>query len=756
MKKSRFHFRLGVAPPDIFHLHVSQKKTPERSWSIEEPLSFTKRSENRVASSEAECSFNPETGEVTIRDKYGYQLLQSTGSHCSLFPRPKLIFKIAAGEEFFGLGETTGPMNKRGLKRVLWNIDVLGHSPGIHPSLQSLYVSIPFLISVREGRAFGIFWDNPARQTWDVGNGKSDELCIEADSGEISLYFFVGPSVRQILESFTKLTGRIPLPPQWALGYQQSRYSYESRDQLESIAEGFRSRKIPCDVLHLDIHHMDEYRVFTFGKKFPNPQEMISGLHRKGFKIVSIVDPGVKNDFRFPLLNRGRKAGMFVRGPTGKPYIGKVWPGRSLFPDFTSARVRRWWGKEQQVLFQTGVAGIWNDMNEPANFALPTKTLPEKCIHRSDFGKRSHAELHNIYGMQMARASQEGALNACPGRRPFVISRAGYAGIQKHALIWTGDNSSHWEHLGDSIQQLLNLGLSGVPFCGSDAGGFLENCSGELLIRWIQMAAFTPFFRNHSNIKTCPQEPWAFGEETERICRNFIKLRYRLLPYLYSTFQEAHSTGAPIMRPLFWHYQNDPRCREVDDQFFLGANILVAPILRSGARARSVYLPAGIWHNFWNGEKFRGGRDVLAQAPLDRIPIFIKAGSIIPLIPVQQSIESITADNMLLHVWPGHYGEFEWYEDDGVSLGYASGKFLKRKISLKAREGGGELQYSSIQGEFQSQVKNWTIVIHDIKQSRVMGRNKEIESFRDRNSQTLVFGLENEPGALQVSWCRSR
>jgi alpha-glucosidase len=269
------------------------------------------------------------------------------------------------------------------------------------------------------------------------------------------------------------------------------------------IAGEFRKRDLPCDVLHLDIHHMDGYRVFTFGKSFPQPSAMMKRLAKQGFKVVAIVDPGVKNDPKFGVLRRGAKAGAFVKDPGGtKDFLGEVWPGVARFPDFLNARTRAWWGEEQQALLDAGVSGFWNDMNEPANFARPDKTLDPQCRHATDFGPRRHHQVHNLYGQQMARASREGALRSRPGERPFVITRAGYAGIQRHALVWTGDNSSHWDHLNDAVQMFLNLSLSGVPFCGGDVGGFLENTTPELFLRWFQFATFTPFFRNHTNLGT--------------------------------------------------------------------------------------------------------------------------------------------------------------------------------------------------------------------------------------------------------------
>jgi alpha-glucosidase len=521
--------------------------------------------------------------------------------------------------------------------------------------LRSLYVSIPFAVSLREGRAAGLFWDNPAKQVWDIGVTAPEEWRMNAAGGEIDLYLFPGPEASRVVERFTELTGRMPLLPRWALGYHQSRYSYASRAELERIAREFRRRKIPCDALYLDIDHMDGFRVFTFGRSIPRPRSMLARLHRQGFKVVAIVDPGVKNDPRFGLLRRGRKLDAFVKAPGGRrDFIAKLWPGKCRFPDFFDPTARRWWGREQARFQRLGLDGFWNDMNEPATFDGPGKTLALKCVHteRETLAPRPrgkarrvgdvhhvHAAVHNAYGMLMARASRDGALAGRPAVRPFIVSRAGYAGIQRFAVVWTGDNSSTWEHLAGSVPMLLNLGLSGVPFCGADVGGFLDNATGELLVRWTQLAAFTPFFRNHCNKDARPQEPWVFGPEVERICRKFIQHRYRLVPYLSQLVTEAHERGTPIIRPLFYHYQDDPVAAGVGDQFLLGRDLLVAPVLQQGAVARCVYLPRGTWLSFWNRrQRHGGGRHVVAEAPLDAIPVFVRAGASIPTGPVRQFI----------------------------------------------------------------------------------------------------------------------
>ncbi len=762
-------FQARVLGPDLFHLRVVKGRripvTPswavvKKDWPEAWATVVTERRRVSLESAVGRLTVSLTTGAWEVVDRHGLSLF-TAGPGATAFAgnESRLTLDLVEEESVFGLGETTGTFNRRGLIRDFWNSDVLGHAPAIHPALRQLYVSIPMGISLRDGRAAGLFWDNPARQIWDVGQTHLDRWTMTAASGGIDLYLFLGPSVEAVTGRYTELTGSMPLPPRWALGYQQSRYSYETRKRVEEVAREFRRRKLPCDVLYLDIHHQDGYRVFTFGQTFPQPAALVRKLARQGFKVVTIVDPGVKNDPRFGVLQRGRQVDAFVKDPSGKQdFVGEVWPGEVRFPDFLDPRVRAWWGTEQKVLQQIGVAGFWNDMNEPANFARPDKTLDPECRHQTEFGPRRHHEVHNVYGLQMARASREGALAASPGPeqsavRPLVITRAGYAGIQRQALVWTGDNSSNWDHLNDAVQMYLNLSLSGVPFCGGDVGGFLENTTPELFVRWMQFATFTPFFRNHSNLGTIDQEPWALGQPVEAICRTYLNLRYQLLPYLYCLFAAARATGAPIMRPLLWHYQNDPVALACGDQFLLGRELLVAPVLRPGAVARSVYLPNEVWINFWTGERLAGGGHVVAEAPLGTIPLFVRAGAVLPLGPVQQFVGEVSDGVVLLHCWPGAEGTLEWYEDDGATQAYEAGQILRRTVSSRTRGRRWRLDFSPSTGSFTSTVKTWRVVLWGVRRVRrftINGR-KSPGSFQ-AESEMFLADVANDDGPLTVEF----
>ena len=673
--------------------------------------------------------------------------------------RTRLQLNLVDRERLLGLGEGTGPLNRRGLVRDFWNTDVLGHAPAIHPALQSLYVSIPFAISLRDGRAAAWFWDSPARQTWDLGQSDRSTATLTAESPELDLYVFLGPTLPALLERFTALTGRSPLPPRWALGFQQCRYSYETRVELETVAREFRRRKLPCDVLYLDIHHLDGHRVFTFGTTFPKPAEMLSGLARKGFKTVAIVDPGVKDDPAFGVLQRGVKAGAFVRDAGGKKdFIGEVWPGKVRFPDFLNPEVRAWWGLEQHRLTELGIAGIWNDMNEPANFARPDKTLAPDAIHQTEDGPRSHAAVHNVYGQAMAQASREGLLaHSRVGRRktetprPFVVTRAGYAGIQRHATVWTGDNSSHWEHLRDALPTLLNLSLSGVSSCGADVGGFLGVPTAELFARWFQFAAFTPFFRNHTNHGTPAQEPWAFGAPTEELCRLYLNLRYQLLPYFYCLTAEARRTGAPWMRPLCWHYANDAVAAACEDQFLVGSDLLVAPILQPGATARCVYLPNDLWFDFWTGEVHPGGRHIVVQAPMEQIPLLVRAGALLPMESAGPFVKPHTQEVVTLHCWPRGRSTLEWHEDDGATEAYQEGVVCRRSIHSRTQGRTLELEFEAETGGWSSTVRLWRLIFWGARSAGGLTVNGvPFPTSFDADGQVCLAEIPNSPGALHV------
>jgi alpha-glucosidase len=517
-----------------------------------------------------------------------------------------------------------------------------------------------------------------------MGKEAHDQFSFGTQDSVLTYYFFYGPEPKKILERYTQLVGRMPLPPRWSLGYQQCRWSYTPERRVREIAEGFRDRNIPCDVLYLDIDYMDGYRIFTWHpENFPNPTQLVRDLSDDGFKVAVIVDPGIKVDADYHAYVSGLERHVFVTMPDGSPFVGEVWPGHCAFPDFTNPSARLWWGEQFSDLVNTGVRGWWNDMNEPSVFNVPTKTIDRDALHHGHGVPSSHAANHNIYGMQMTRATYEGTLAHRPGERPFVLTRATFAGGQRYSAVWTGDNVASWEHLSMGLSMCLNLSISGFSFVGTDIGGFIGYPTGELFARWLQLGVFMPLMRAHSVINERNKEPWEFGEEFTRINKQSIELRYRLLPYIYNTMRQSAISGQPAMRPMAFVYPGDTRFRMESRQFMFGDELLVAPVLSSGVRERNVELPSGSWYDFWSGELHEGGKAIIVSAPLDRIPLLARAGAAVPTQQPVQFSDQDPIDPLTIHLFLRQSGadSAEYYEDDGISFQYRDGAFLKRTIT---------------------------------------------------------------------------
>lgn len=590
---------------------------------------------------------------------------------------------MEGGEAFYGLGDKTGFMNKRGYEYVMWNTD--DPSPQMD-NFKSLYKSIPFFITLRDDAVFGLFYDNSYRSCFDMGKESDDYYWYGAADGNLDYYLIAGDSMAEVVSGYTYLTGTAPLPQKWTLGYQQCRWSYMSEAEVRDVAGNMRRCGIPCDVIHLDIDYMDRYKVFTWTpdkERYPNPEKLISDLSEDGIKIVTIIDPGVKVEEGYSVYDEGVENDYFAKTPEGDIYVNEVWPGDAVYPDFGKEEVRGWWGRNQQFLIDKGVRGVWNDMNEPASFR---GQLPSDVVFTDEDEVSDHARMHNLYGHNMAKATYEG-LKERDGRRPFVITRACYAGTQKYSTAWTGDNHSIWAHLQMVIPQLCNMGLSGMPFVGTDVGGFGSDCTKELLCRWVEAGCFSPLFRNHSAMGTRYQEPWQFDEETVRIYRKAVELRYHLIPYYYDLFWKEEKTGLPVMRPLVLHYEKDETARECNTEFLVGENLLAAPVVVQGDRKKLVYLPAGEWYDYWTGERLESvdGKWIVRDAPLDTCPLYVKAGTVLPVWPKQNFVGEKDTDSVLmLEIYPGE-GSWEHFQDDGESFDYRDGVYNQYHCELKDR-----------------------------------------------------------------------
>ena len=591
-----------------------------------------------------------------------------------------LLKDISNVKGIYGLGDKTGFLNKKGYMYEMWNTD--DPAPQVD-CFKALYKSIPFFIATTDKKPYGIFLDNSYHAYFDMGKESTDYYYMAADDGNIDYYYFAGESMAEIISSFTYLTGRMNVPQLFTLGYHQSRWSYSTAEEVREIADNMRKYKIPCDTIHMDIDYMDNFKVFTFDdKKFPNVKDYIKELSDDGFKIVTIIDPGVKKEEGYEVYDKGIKNSYFAKDAEGNVYVNEVWPGESVFPDFGNEEVRKWWADNQKALVDAGVRGVWNDMNEPASFRGP---LPDDVVFRNGDRVTDHREIHNLFGHFMAKATYDGLLKY-DKRRPFIITRACYAGTHRYSTAWTGDNHSIWAHLQMAIPQLCNLAMSGMAFSGTDVGGFGSDVTPELLLRWVQVGCFSPLFRNHSAKGTRYQEPWQFGDEVVDIYRKYVELRYELIPYFYDLFYKCSQTGMPIVRPLILNYPDDTEAVNMNDEFMVGDSILVAPVVNPGQVKKMVYLPEGEWYDYFTNDKYEGSQYIIVDAPIEKCPIFVKAGSIIPKYPVMQYVGQNEIKEMHFDYYPGEDCEYIHYHDDGESMNYQDGEYNCYKLEGKGNE----------------------------------------------------------------------
>ncbi|EJT5936114.1 glycoside hydrolase family 31 protein [Clostridium perfringens] len=589
------------------------------------------------------------------------------------------ISKVNDCLAYYGLGEKGGDLNKKGCYTENFNTD----DPETDDDSITYYKTIPFYVALKEEATYGIFFDNSFRSYFDMGKEMGDRIFFGAIGGQIQYYFIPGENIKEVVKNYTALTGRMEMPPLWSLGYQQCRFSYFSQEEVRELVKTFEEKDIPLDVVYLDIDYMDGFRVMTF--KTPNFDDaagLISDLKEKGIRTITIIDPGVKVDEEYDVFKRGKEGNHFTKKLDGEMFIGAVWPGDSAFPDFSNKDCREWWKSElKKFISEHGMDGIWNDMNEPCVFNNDHKTMLETCLHNSDNGVIEHKEFHNRYGFEMSRCSKEAQEELHPNERGFSMTRATYAGGQRYSSVWTGDNMSLWSQMRMSISMNANLGISGFSFVGNDVSGFGLDSSEELFIRWMEMGPFIPIFRNHSNMYTRRQEPWAFGPRAEKIAKKSIELRYELLPYIYDLYYISHKEGLPIFRPMIMEYEKDMNLLNMREQFMLGKNMLVAPVLYEGERSKTVYLPKGSWFNYFTMEKLQGGKWYKLPCELDEILVFVKEGAIIPTYNKKFRNVKERPNNILLKVFGENAKGFH-YNDDGHTMEYLEGKYTYMDIKV--------------------------------------------------------------------------
>lgn len=713
--------RIRVAPSGKFERDFSYAFDPAMERKIPAVKAAQTRTQITLAGPDGtKVVIHKTPFHVDIFDAEGRLVVGDDAKNAVSFDRSTGEFEAAKMrssevETYYGFGEKAfAEMSRNGKYIVNWNTDTFAYPIGTDP----IYQTVPFFYALRDGKAYGLFLNNTFRSYFDMGKTSPDRYSFGANGGELDYFVFTGGksrSPKKVLEDYTRLTGRTPLPPVWALGNQQSRWSYFPEKRVREIAEGFRKNKIPADVIYLDIDYMDGYRVFTWDKtRFPDPARMVGDLRKDGFRTVLIIDPGVKVDPAYDVYADGRRRGIFMKTTDGSELNRDVWPKAAAFADFTDPKGREWFASFYKRHLDEGVAGFWTDMNEPGVFLTeksakpeiyhhPEKTFPYDTPHAGDGLPDTHRRYHNVYGMQMARATYEGVRKLAPEKRPFVLTRAGFAGVQRYAAVWTGDNYAGWEHLALSIPMLTNMSVSGVPFVGADVGGFADMPSGELYARWLQAAALTPFLRSHSVGWVGNKEPWEYGDEFTRINRASVELRYRFLPYIYSLFREHEKTGAPVMRPLWYEFPADPQTYLVADQYMLGGDLLVAPVVKEGVRNRGIYLPAGAeWVDWWTGAKLEGGKTHFLPAPLDRLPLFLRVGSIVPTQGVVQHTgempSAVLTLNVAAGITDGAVERTTIFQDAGDGYGYRRGEY--REIELTHKRGSMTI---ARRGDFNSQ-----------------------------------------------------
>ncbi|HVJ07176.1 MAG TPA: TIM-barrel domain-containing protein [Acidisarcina sp.] len=652
--------------------------------------------------------------------------------------------EMPADEHFFGLGDKSGSFDRRAQAFTLWNTDV-----GPQESTDPLYKSIPFFLGISGGRSYGIFLDNTWRTWIDFGKQARDAYAFGAEGGPLDYYLLYGPAPKQVVEGYAYLTGKPPLPPLWSLGFQQSRYSYSPESELRSVADRLRADKIPSDVVYLDIDYQYKNRPFTVDPgRFPNFPGLVSDLQKQHFHLVTITDLHIAHAVNqgYAPYDTGHAGDHFVKNPDGTEFVGVVWPGPAVFPDFTRAQTREWWGGLYKQFVQDGVAGFWNDMNEPSVFDGPGKTMPLNTVHRIQepgFATRTatHAEIHNIVGLENARATYEGLLKLRPEERPFVLTRATFAGGQRYGFTWTGDNSATWNHLRLATQMIMNLGISGISFVGDDIGGFNGSPEPNLLTRWIEVGAFNPLYRDHTTLGSLPQEVWVHGPKHEDIRRRYIETRYRLLPYIYTLADEASRTGLPLVRPVFLEFPevfapHAPSFDALDTEFLLGPSLLVAPPpFAETLDDYTVSLPKGQWYDFWTGakksapapgpsfaeevtEEAAGKSEKSVPPPtihpvLETLPVYVREGSILPLQPLVQSTDETPVGPLELRVYPGPQCSGSLYLDDGHTLRYQHGDFLRQAFTCRSDGNNLRVSFGSRQGGYAPWWKSIEVVIYD-------------------------------------------
>lgn len=729
----------------------------KKDWEVPE---FKVKEENGtiiLKTDEITVMVNKEPFGVKMLDKEGNVINEDAMNYGSGYAddKPYVFKKTSEDENFYGFGEQSGDFNKRGESIGMFNTDAYAYEN----DTKYLYTSIPFFIGLKDDKAYGIFFDNTYRTYFEMASESDDYYYFYSDGGELTYYMMYGPEIQDVLDRYTELTGKMQKPAKWTLGLHQSKWQY-SADDIERVAETYREKEIPIDTMHFDIDYMDEFRVFTWADDFGS-SELHNKLDSMNFHKIAINDPAVKYDEDYRIYQEGTKNDYWAKNPDGSTFFGDVWPGKSAFPDFSKPEVRDWWATNSNVLFEKGIDGIWNDMNEPAVFDGPYHTMPLDIQFGEGENAMLHEEYHNLYGHDEAEATYEAFEKYQPNVRPFVLTRDMYAGTQRYAALWTGDNVSEWEHLQMSLPMNMNVGLSGQPFVGNDIGGFASRPDAELFARWMEVGAFLPFSRIHydsdgkSEVEQA-QEPWAFGPEVEEISKKYIELRYKLMPYLYNAFNDAAETGSPVQQPLVYQFQEDEKTYDINDQFMFGDSLMVAPVVEEGVTNRNIYLPEGAsWVDFWTGEEFEGGQSINKDADLGTMPLFVKQDSIIPTREVQQYTGELPLKNLILDTYLENEASYSFYEDDGATEDYKDGEYNVTNFSVVKKNKKIEFTNEQVVEKYKTDLSSYTVKLHDQNKPKKVqaasSKYKEVKSVKEVKATKESYFFDKKQSILYVN-----
>lgn len=673
--------RLGISPKKVFTNSIALVENlatrPQFSAFVAQGKTFQKQ--------DIKVNFVSKDLSFTVNFQQSKKTKTITGRIFSnIQGNPAIAIDFEKSEYLYGLGAAAFTFNHNQTKAKLLNIDtVFYRSEGLS------YSTFPFLWKISPNQIVAVFVHSPLPMNFEAGTSEALFLFEKfSENDDIDLFFFAG-SPAEISQAYAEITGYPFLPPIWALGYHQSRWSYKTQKKVIEIGQKMRQYGIPCDAIYLDIHYMQDYKVFTFHKKnFSEIEKMTAQLKEMGIETVAIVDPGVKVENGYAVYEQGLMADVFCKQKNGNIYVGKVWPGNSVFPDFSREDVRHFWADWHRVLFEKGIRGIWNDMNDPVlQIGKDYDPLNEDIWH----GQLPHYAIRNLYANYEAMATYEAFLKYLPNERPFILTRSAFSGIQRYSALWTGDNHSSWEHLRLNLAHVINLSLAGVPFCGADVGGFgggpgLRGIfkirkDKELMARWLQLGYLMPFFRMHTVLYSYAQEPWSFGEEVLQIARKYIRRRYRFLPYLYHLFVKAAKTGEPIIRPIFYEFPEVIKNEE--NLYLVGPNLLAAAIWQKGQQNMEINLPPGEWINYETGENYTGTKTYEVPAPINSHPLFVKKGTALPTAEPMKNTQETLNHSLIWEIYPGETIYGEYYYDDGIS--YPVEKWYQMEIKGKQK-----------------------------------------------------------------------